>query len=121
MKYIVTHCEQHGEEIFVFPESINHNIMAEAIGRLKNQSFGDWSRITRTPVSAGFVKEGKCVGRSESLNLLSRPQDSDLLPTVHKNPQKNVKVDITSGVVYRDPIGYMSDNVASDPSQYDQT
>lgn len=80
MKYIVTVDEEGTEEIFLFPATISHDAMAEAIYRVRNQSRGDWRRVSRTPVSAGFVRGGQCVGRSETLRLDSRPQDSDLLP-----------------------------------------
>ena len=79
MKYIVTRQENGTEEIFVFPRAINHDCMAEGIARLRSATHGDWHRVTRTPISAGFIDDGKCVGLSESLQLESRPQDTDLL------------------------------------------
>jgi len=79
MKYIVTKQPNGTEEIFTFPREVPHVIMAEAVARLKNQSWGDWQRITREPISAGFVEGGQCVGKSESLSLSSRPEDTALL------------------------------------------
>ena len=79
MKYIVTTNEDLGEEIFLFPRSVNHSIIAEEVSSLRNQRHGDWRRVQRKVVSAGFVEGGKCVGRSESLGIGSRPQDSELL------------------------------------------
>jgi hypothetical protein len=79
MKYIVTKQENGIEEIFVFPREVHHDCIAEVICRIRNQSFGEWQRIYRDPVSAGFVEGGKCVGMSESLNLRSRQQDTALL------------------------------------------
>lgn len=79
MKYIVTKSEEGSEEIFVFPMTIPHREMANAVSRLKNQLHGDWRRIDREPVSAGFVENGVCVGDSESLGLKSRPEDTELL------------------------------------------
>ncbi len=72
MKYIVT--EREGiEEMFVFPDTINHDCMAEVISRIKNQSHGSWERVLRRPISAGFITvEGECYGRSETLRLDSR-------------------------------------------------
>ena len=73
MKYIVTTREGDIEEMFVFPETINHDCMAEMISRIKNHTHGSWERISRKPISAGFITvEGECYGRSETLNLDSR-------------------------------------------------
>lgn len=71
--------EDSTEEIFVFPMSINHDAMAEALVGIKNKTSGDWRRIRRTPVSAGFIANGICYGESVSLRLNSRPQDTALL------------------------------------------
>lgn len=83
MKYIVmeTFGADSVEEIFLFPNSVNHDCMAEVLSRIKNQTWGDWKRIGRMPVSAGFVNaEGTCYGESESLGLESRPsEDTELL------------------------------------------
>lgn len=80
-KYIVTVGQDGLEEIFTFPMSVNHDCMAEVLGVIKNQTHGDWHRVRRRPVSAGFVTfDGYCSGRSETLNLDSRPeQDTALL------------------------------------------
>lgn len=83
-KYIVTATEEGDEEIFIFPASVNHDIMAEAIYALKNKSHGAWKRIYRKPVSAGFVDGGKCTGRSETLGLSCRPQDTSFLNIIPK-------------------------------------
>jgi hypothetical protein len=87
MKYIVTKQENGTEEIFIFPEAVHHKDMAEAVQYLKEHDrlvYGKWRRIEREPISAGFVRGGKCEGNSESLGLRSRPQDSDLLPWMNK-------------------------------------
>lgn len=78
MKYIVTKNKDGKEEMFTFPDSVNHNIMAEAIGHLKNQTHGDWKRIERKVVSAGFIEGGVCTGKSETLGLSSRTEDTAL-------------------------------------------
>jgi hypothetical protein len=72
MKYIVT--ERDGiEEMFVFPDTINHDCMAEVLGRIKNTTHVTWKRVPRRPISAGFITvDGECYGRSETLNLDSR-------------------------------------------------
>ena len=58
MKYIVMRNETDEEEIFLFPRHIDHDCMAEVLGRIKNQSFGNWHRVFRQLVSAGFIDEG---------------------------------------------------------------
>ena len=80
MKYIVTKQPDGTEEIFIFPREVHHDCMAEALCRIRSQSHGEWRRTQRTPVSAGFVEDGKCIGESESLSLQSRSEDNDLLP-----------------------------------------
>lgn len=79
MKYIVTVDEDGNEEIFIFSKLINHDTMAEAISAIRNRMRGDWKRIHRKPVSAGFYCNGVTFGRSESLNLDSRPEDAKLV------------------------------------------
>ncbi len=79
MKYITTKTEDGKTEIFTFPRSVPHSVMAEAIARLKNATHGEWKRITRTPVSAGFIEGGVCHGESESLHLRSRPHEDTIL------------------------------------------
>jgi len=80
MKYIRTETEEGLPEVFVFPRSVNHDVMAEAIGAMKNQSFGQWSRVRRKAVSAGFVaSDGACYGESLSLSLKSDANDTILL------------------------------------------
>lgn len=80
MKYIVTQRQDGKEEMFIFADTVNHDCMAEAISHMRNQTHGTWTRIDRTPVSAGFVEAGQCVGKSETLSLSSRPTDTQLLP-----------------------------------------
>ena len=80
MKYIVTESAEGKKEIFIFSRRINHDCMAEVIAGIRNQSFGNWERVRRKPVSAGFVEGGECKGKSESLNLFSnRVEDTALL------------------------------------------
>jgi len=80
-KYICTVSEDKREEVFVFPRSVDHDAMAEALQGIKDQTHGNWNRVFRTPVSAGFVDgAGNCYGLSESLGLNSRPEvDTALL------------------------------------------
>lgn len=79
MKYIVTKQEDGTEEIFIFPRTVNHDCMAEMLSYIKDQSWGHWTRIMREPISAGFIEDGVCVGRSETLRLASRPEDTAML------------------------------------------
>jgi hypothetical protein len=80
VKYIVTKTQAGTEEIFVFPRSVNHDCMMEALSRIKSQTTGDWVRVPRTPVSAGFVSSsGACFGDSMTLGLKSREKDTALL------------------------------------------
>ena len=79
MKYIVTKSEYGKEELFMFPESVNHDVFAQAVARLKNQSHGNWQRIDRDVISAGFTDGKKCSGRSETLNLDSRGRLDEML------------------------------------------
>lgn len=84
MKYIVFLNEStKQEEIMVFPKSINHDCFAEG-AHFRNQTSGNWNRVFRKPISAGFVgstpKGLVCLGESMSLNLKSRPEiDTTLL------------------------------------------
>lgn len=80
MKFITMQDENGKLELFTFPKSIHHDAMAEVLGRIKNQTHGNWHRVFREPVSAGFVSaDGACYGKSETLGLSSRPEDSALL------------------------------------------
>jgi len=68
------------EEIFTFPGHVNHDTMAEALRFMRNRTRGSWHRVRRFVVSAGFVDtSGRCHGRSESLDVDSRPEDTALL------------------------------------------
>lgn len=81
LKYIVTSLKG-DEAIFVFPQSIDHNRMLEAIQMIRFGTEGSWNRDFRdeTAISAGFVVDGQCSGYSETLGLKSRgKQDTDLL------------------------------------------
>lgn len=79
MKYIVTKTEDDKEEIFIFPKSVNHDCMMEVLSRIKNQTGGNWERVRRKAVSAGFTAGVKCYGCSETLGLKSRQEDSELI------------------------------------------
>ena len=81
MKYICFVDENdENPEVFTFPRSVHHDCFAEGIDRVRSKSWGDWKRVYRRPISAGFVdSNNKCHGLSETLNLKSRPEDTDIL------------------------------------------
>lgn len=70
MKF-VTFDGYEGEQIIVFPSKIQHSHFAEQVERL---SFG-----TMKPIAGGFVEDGECVGKSISLRMGSREEDTALL------------------------------------------
>lgn len=79
MKYIVVMLE--GKEyIFTFPKQVDHDRMFEAMAAIRfdvpNSFRGDWKRSLRDgcAISAGFITNGQCHGRSETLDLDSRPE-----------------------------------------------
>ena len=94
MKYIVTKDEDGKEDIFLFPKSIDHDVMAETLEGMRSATHGEWVREFRTPVSAGFIENGACIGGSETLGLSSRVGDTDLL----KRTLKVSKVDEKSNL-----------------------
>lgn len=81
LKYIIVRNRDSGkEEVFLFPKSVNHDVFAKSVGRLKNQAQGQWRRITRDIVAAGFVSPSfKCYGGSDTLHMVSREQDTKIL------------------------------------------
>lgn len=76
MKYIVARDSDGNEEMFIFSNKIYHSCFAESIEGIRNHDDNNWERVFRQPVSAGFIVNGECTGRSESLDLDSRPQDT---------------------------------------------
>jgi hypothetical protein len=79
MKYIVVTNKDNEEEMFIFPKSVNHDCFAEVVDRIKNQSYGQWSRERRVVVSAGFTNGLSCYGKSESLGVASRDIDTKIM------------------------------------------
>ncbi|MNR53314.1 hypothetical protein D3C85_1733100 [compost metagenome] len=50
------------------------------VARIKNQSGGNWERVRRTPIAAGFYDGKTCYGHSETLKLRSRgTKDEELI------------------------------------------
>ena len=80
MKYICTIDDEGKEEIFPFTRSINHDAMMEMLPFIKDKTWGNWKRVHRCSVSAGFINcEMECYGRSETLNLDSRYEEDTAL------------------------------------------
>lgn len=79
MKYVVVHSDEAGEQLFIFPKSINHDEFAEVLSYIKQGDSQNWKRIFRAPIAAGFTDGVKCYGLSETLRLKSRPGDAELL------------------------------------------
>lgn len=88
MKYIVFVGDKNdgqGEREFIvlFDRSIDHDLQFESLHSLRDNDGPRWERhwVDPQPVSAGFVSpELQCYGRSETLNVDSRPKiDTELL------------------------------------------
>jgi hypothetical protein len=64
------------EVIFVFPRQIDHDRFHESLAAIRFGSDRNWERhVLGMPsdlVSAGFITNGVCHGRSETLNIASR-------------------------------------------------
>lgn len=78
MKYVVVEDESGNEHLFVFPKVFDHDCFAEVLSHIKTGGL-NWSRQYRKPVSAGFTDGRRCYGRSETLGLSARTDDSELL------------------------------------------
>lgn len=89
MKYIVANIEGH-EALFVFPRAIDHDRMAEALECIRFGYSHNWERKLHNArekdgvlLSAGFVENGVCHGRSETLGIASRgAKDTALLAAI---------------------------------------
>lgn len=85
MKYLVAVIDEK-EAMFVFPKTVDHDRMAEALEAIRFGSERNWNRKLfkgveqGTIIAAGFVSHGMCHGRSETLDLGSRGElDTKLL------------------------------------------
>lgn len=83
-KYVVFGNRCGGEDLIPFPSVIQHSVMAENV---EESSFGGMY-----PISGGFIVDGQCVGRSESLRMDSRgDKDTALIgKTLDMNIEKGV-------------------------------
>jgi hypothetical protein len=84
MKYIVMEIDSK-EEIFVFPRSVDHDRMVEACQAVRFGAQRDWTRkmFKQSPISAGFIDNGLCCGKSESLGIGSRYEKDTALLSSH--------------------------------------
>ena len=75
MKYIVLNLKGE-DQIIVFPRIIDHDRMRDAMNAIKFGNDRNWERKYHDAklVSAGFIDNGICHGKSESLNIKSRPE-----------------------------------------------
>lgn len=81
-KYITIKTPAGEELLFTFPDTVAHLWMFHGVQELKQGVPQNWCRPYRDSecVGAGFVMDGTCYGRSESLNIDSRNQiDTKLL------------------------------------------
>lgn len=86
MKYICTESEEGVEEIFVFPKTVDHDVMAEGVEGMKNRTRDPWKRIYRMVKSAGFIDaRGTCFGKSETLGIKSRGEIDTALFKAQQN------------------------------------
>ena len=78
MKYLVANIDGH-EALFVFPTEVDHDRMAESLECIRFGGAHNWERKLHNGakdgkiVSAGFISNGACHGRSETLGLECRP------------------------------------------------
>lgn len=78
MKYLVAVIDG-GEAMFTFPKTVDHDRMSESLERIRFGSERNWDRKLfkgvecGTIISAGFISNGTCHGRSETLDLDCRP------------------------------------------------
>ena len=83
MKYVVTRDEDGKEHLFIFPKCFNHDQFSEVLSYIKVGSEHNWERQFQEVISAGFTDGVSCYGRSESLDIDSRSEDSLLLTTLN--------------------------------------
>ena len=82
-KYIIAENQESDEgetRIFIFEKGISHDKFGLTLEMgIRNESWRNWRRESWRPISAGFTNGETCYGRSESLNLDSRPEDTAYL------------------------------------------
>jgi hypothetical protein len=86
-KYIVIKRNE-VEDMYIFPEDVNHDEFLDNIRGIRfNLDKYEWTRDyleeKNTLVSAGFIVNGKCEGRSHSLDVSSRNEVDTALFITH--------------------------------------
>lgn len=79
------------ETMFVFPKEVDHDRMYEAMEAIRFGSDRAWNRKLREgeAVSAGFISNGECHGKSESMEMKSRPEiDTALFKRLTQPPSR---------------------------------
>ena len=71
MKYIVTILGGK-EAMFVFPKEVDHHRFAEVLENIRYLDYYTQDNDGKV-VSAGFICDSICAGKSETLDLISRP------------------------------------------------
>ena len=80
MKYVCFKDNEGRESIVTFPDQFVHSDVANAMMRMHKGFERSMERYNLHPVSAGFVGNNSgCYGKSESLRLSSRPEDTEIL------------------------------------------
>lgn len=79
-KYIVIK-DGANELMFTCPRVVQHRNFFESVQTMKEGGDNNWRRPYRNHVcvAAGFILDGQCYGRSESLGVDSRPAHDTLL------------------------------------------
>jgi len=95
MKF-VTFEDYHGEQIIVFPDHIQHAQFAKGV---QGAAFSDMR-----PIAGGFVVDGECVGKSVSLRLESRPEDTELLKTLMGNREEYIHHIVPEIKIQHEPV-----------------
>ena len=78
MKYIVTKDGLGQDRIFIFSKTVNHDCFKQVVNDFVNDDDMGQDSYMRV-ISAGFTDLKTCYGRSETLNLDSLSEDTDLL------------------------------------------
>ncbi len=78
MKYLVLLADDDKQDVVIFPDTLSHKAVAEEVARIRNQTFGNWRRVIRRPVSAGLVDaQWLCSGGCDELGLKAQAQDAE--------------------------------------------
>lgn len=118
MKYIVMTLADK-EEIFVFPRTVDHDRMFEACESIRFGDSRNWNRKYRDGecVAAGFIDNGQCHGRSETLAIKSRGEKDSKLLAEFNRPAAKVSQEEAAQPAAQPPAQSEQDRDA-DPDRY---